>query len=96
MRFTNVQIWDSVYKYVSYDEQCVVMKVLIIQTEYSLQEKTVFVTLTRRQPFEERMAWVCGVQSDFRSPFPYSGGVKILEVGHGAPLILSAVIDCTL
>ncbi len=27
------------YKYVSYDEPCVVMKVLIIQTGYSLREK---------------------------------------------------------
>ncbi len=36
---------------------------------------------------------VCGVQSDFLSPFPYSGDVKILEVGQrGIDNPLSSVI----
>ncbi len=34
------------------------------------------VSLTRRQQFKERVGRVCGVQSDFLSPFPHSGGHK--------------------
>ncbi len=39
----------------------------------------------RGQQYKERVSWVWGVQSDFLSPFPHSGGVKIL-------IILSAVL----
>ncbi len=79
-------------KFVGYDGQCIVMNVLIVQVEYSLWEENVLVpgcsggrcsvAQTRRQQLEERVGWVCGVQSDFLSTFPHSGGVKILEVGQ--------------
>ncbi len=51
-----------------------------------------YVSLTRRQQFKERVGRVCGVQSDFLSPFPHSGDVKILEVRQGAQIFLSAVL----
>ncbi len=31
------------------------------------------VASTRRQQFKEGVCWVCGVQSDFASPFAHSG-----------------------
>ncbi len=38
MLFTNVQFPDAMYKCVTYDGQCMVMKVfLIVQAEYSLR-----------------------------------------------------------
>ncbi len=51
-----------------------------------------YVSLTRRQQFKERVGRVCGVRSDFLSPFPHSGDVKILEVRQGAQIFLSAVL----
>ncbi len=41
VQYANVKIWDFIYKYVSYDEQFIVKKVLIIQAEYSLWEKQI-------------------------------------------------------
>ncbi len=38
--------------------------------------------LGRGQRFKERVSWVWGVQSDFTSPFPLSGGVQFLEAGQ--------------
>ncbi len=38
VQFTNVHILDSMYTYVSYDGQCIVMRGLIAQAEDSLQE----------------------------------------------------------
>ncbi len=35
----------------------------------------------RGHQFKERVSWVWGIQSDFLSPFPHSGDIKILEVG---------------
>ncbi len=35
----------------------------------------------RGQQFNQGVGWVCGVQSDFLSPFPLSGGIKFLEAG---------------
>ncbi len=46
----------------------------------------------RRQQFKEEVGLVCGVQSDFTSPFLHSGGVKCLEVRQGALIFLSAVL----
>ncbi len=40
------------------------------------------VALARGQQFKERVSWMWGVQSNFLSPFPHSGGVKFLEVGQ--------------
>ncbi len=40
--------------------------------------------LGRGQRFKERVSWVWGVQGDFTSPFPLSGGVQFLEAGQRA------------
>lgn len=64
VQYANVQIWDFIYKYVSYDEQCIVKKVLIIQAEYSLWEKKL---ICGEGNSSNRVVWVCGVQSAFLS-----------------------------
>ncbi len=63
----------------------------VVQVGYGLEVKTVLVSgcfgvqcsvaPARGQQFKESMSWVWGVQSDFLSPFPHSGGVKFLEAG---------------
>ncbi len=53
VQYANVKIWNFIYKYVSYDEQCIVKKVLIIQAEYSLWEKQICGEGNRRQQFEQ-------------------------------------------
>lgn len=65
VQYANVQIWDFIYKYVSYDEQCIVKKVLIIQAEYSLCEKKKMICGEGNS--SNRVVWVCGVQSAFLS-----------------------------
>lgn len=50
----------------------------------------------RRQQFEERVGWVCGVQSDFLSSFPHSGGVKVLEAGQRGTSNPLSSPDCLL
>ncbi len=72
--FTDVQYWGVL---------------CVVQVGYGLGVKTVLVsgcfgaqcsvTPDRGQQFKERVSWVWRVQSDFLSPFPYSGGVKFLE-----------------
>jgi len=49
-------------------KECIVIRVVSIQTG--------------GQQFKEKLGCVCGVQSDFLSPFINSGGVDILEVKH--------------
>ncbi len=44
LQFTNVQYPNVMYKYISYDE-CIVMEVLIVEAEYSLQKKKLFLCL---------------------------------------------------
>ncbi len=47
----------------------------------------------RGQQFKERVDWVWGVQSDFLSPSPHSGGVKFLEAGQrGTDIPLSSLL----
>ncbi len=63
VQYANLKIWDFIYKYVSYDEQFIVKKVLIIQAEYSLWEKQI----CGEGNSSNRVVWVGGVQSDFLS-----------------------------
>ncbi len=74
----------------------------VVQVGYGLGEKTVLVSgcfgaqwsvaSARGNSSKREWAGVWGVQSDFLSPFPHSGDIKILEVGRGPPIILSAVL----
>ncbi len=85
--FTDVQYWGMLCD---------------VQVGYDLGVKTVLVSAcfgaqcsvepARGQQFKERVSWVWGVQSDFLSPFPHSGGVKFLEAGQRGTIILSAVL----
>lgn len=88
MLFTDIQFWQKFWG------KSTVMRVLNAQTKNSLKEEAVLVTGCSGAQCSVTPArgWVCGVQSDFLSPFSYSGGVKILKVGQGAPIILSASI----
>ncbi len=73
--FTDVQYWGVL---------------CVVQVGYGLGVKTVLVSgcfgfsvaPARGQQLKERVSWVWGVQSDFLSPFPHSGGVKFLEAGQ--------------
>ncbi len=75
--FTDVQYWGVL---------------CVVQVGYDLGVKTVLVSgcfgaqcsvaPVRGQQFKERVSWMWGVQSDFLSPFLYSGGVKLLEAGQ--------------
>ncbi len=51
---------------------------------------------TEKQQFKERVGWVCGVQSDFLSPFPHSVDVKFLEVGQSGTDNPLSSPDCPL
>ncbi len=73
---------------------------------YGLGVKTVLVSgcfgaqcsvaLAKGQQLKERVSWVLGVQSDFLSPFPHSGGVKFLEAGQRSTNNHLSSPDCPL
>ncbi len=94
--------WFSLYKCVSYDGQCIVMNVLQLFRLSKACIKKLFLCLAvlvvgiadlKATVSKREWARVCGVQSDFLSPFPHSGDVKTLEVGQGALIFLSAVLN---
>ncbi len=53
LQFTNVQYQNVMYKYISYDGHCIVMDILIIEAEYSLQKKKLFLCLA------VLVVWLC-------------------------------------
>ncbi len=84
--YVQMKVWWVIYR-------CTVPGVLcVVQVDTAWGNKTVLVSgcfcaqwsvaLARGQQFKERVSWMWGVQSNFLSPFPHSGGVKFLEVGQ--------------